>query len=364
MHQRRITLANPLPYTTRHFGMSSCSSTVPPGGLVLITGVNGFIGSHIANNLLKLGYRVRGSVRSAEKAAWIKDAMTEHHPSAAFETVLVPDVSATGAWNEAVKGVEGIVHVAADMSFGADPNKVITPMVTGVRNILRAAADSKEGLVKRFVLTSSNRAALTPIFDKEFTLDTSWWNTSAVEAAWRPAPYKAERIWDVYSALKTQCEQEIWTFSRNEKHDFVINSVLPCFVTGPILHAKQQGSTGKWVTDFWNDPGHYEPLTNFGASWFVDVEDAALLHIAALTQEDVKSERLLGFADTFNFNSWVDIFRQLDPSKPWPADDPTQGHDLSRVDTRREKELLARFGQKGWTSFYSSVQKTCFESRL
>ncbi|KFY52887.1 hypothetical protein V496_08092 [Pseudogymnoascus sp. VKM F-4515 (FW-2607)] len=343
--------------------MGSYSSTVPPGGLVLITGVNGFIGSHIANNLLKLGYRVRGTVRSVDKAAWIKEAMTESHPSASFETILVPDVTAGGVWDEAVKGVQGIVHVAADMSFGADPNKAITPMVTGIRNILRAAADSKDGSVKRFVLTSSNRAALTPIFDKEFTLDASWWNTSAVEAAWQPPPYKAERIWDVYSALKTQCEQEVWTFSTNEKHDFVINSVLPCFAVGPILHTKQQGSTGKWVTDFWNDPDHYEPLTNFGASWFVDVEDVALLHIAALTQEDVKNERLLGFADTFNFNSWVDVFRQLGLNKPWPADDPTQRHDLSRVDTKREIELLARFGQKGWTSYHNSVRKTCFESR-
>lgn len=344
--------------------MSSDSTIVPPGGLVLITGVNGFIGSHVANNLLKLGYRVRGTIRSADKASWIEEAMTERHPSASFETVLVPDVTAPGAWNEAVKGVEGIVHVAADMSFGADPNKVITPMVMGVRNILRAAADTKDGSVKRFVLTSSNRALLTPILDKEFTLDASWWNTSAVEAAWRSAPYGVDRIWDVYSALKTQCEQEIWTFHKNERHAFVINSVLPCFAVGPILHAKQQGSTGRWVTDFWSDTGHYRPLMGFGASWFVDVEDAALLHVAALTQEDVRSERLLGFAGTFNFNSWVDVFRQLDPSRNWHVDDPTQGHDLSRVDDGREVELLARFGQEGWASFYDSVKKTCLESRL
>ena len=329
---------------------------------MLVTGVNGFIGSHIANGLLRLGHRVRGVVRSADKAAWVKEAMAERHPSAIFEAVLVPDVTAPGAWDEVVKGVDGIVHVAGDMSFGADPNKAITPMIKGVRNLLQAAANCKEPPVKRFVFTSSNRAIYNPIFGKEFTIDSTMWNTSAVEHAWRPAPYEEDRVWDVYSALKTQCEQEIWKFAREEKPGFVLNSVLPCFVVGPIFHPKQPGSTGKWVMDFWKDPGHYEPLQHFGPSWFVDVEDTALLHIAALTQEDVKNERLLGFADTFNFNSWVSVFRQLDPSRPWPADDSAQEQDLSKAETTREVGLLKRFGQTGWTSFHDSVRKNCLES--
>ena len=132
---------------------------------------------------------------------------------------------------------------------------------------------------------------------------------------------------------------------------------------GPIIHEKQAGSTGKWVMDFWRDPGHYAPLEGFGASYFVDNDDTALLHIAGLTQEDVKNEQLLGFAETFNFNTWLEVFRKLDPTRAWPADDPGQQHDLSKIDRRREKELLKRFGQDGWTSFYDSVRRTTLESR-
>lgn len=331
---------------------------------MLVTGVNGFIGSHVANSLLGLGYKVRGTVRSAEKAAWIKETMAERHPSATFETVVVPDATATGAWDGVVKGAEGIVHVAGDMSFGTDPNKVITPMVNSVKGLLQVAAKSTQPSVKRFVLTSSNRAAYPPIIGKEVTIDSSWWNESAVEAAWRPPPYEPDRIWDVYSALKTQTEQELFKFAREEKPGFIVNSVLPCFTIGPILHPKQPGSTGKWVQDFWKDPGHFAPLQGFGASYYVDTKDTALLHIAGLTQEDVKNERLFGFAGTFNFNSWVSVFRQLAPSKPWPADDPNQQHDLSKVDDSRELELLKRFGQNGWTSFYDSVRRNCLESRV
>lgn len=335
--------------------MGSVKPVVPPGGLVLVTGVNGFIGSHIANGLLRLSYRVRGTVRSEEKAAWIKEAIAQRNPWAFFEVAIAPDATAVGAWNEVVKGVDGIAHVAGDMSFGADPNKIITPMVNSVRSLLELAA--KEPSVKSFVYTSSNQAMLDRTFDKEFTIDRTWWNEEATKRAWLPAPYNADRIWDVYSALKTQTEQEIWKFNRDKKPNFVINSVLPCFNVGPIIHPKQPGSTGKWVLDFWKDPGHFAPLQGFGASYFVDVEDTALLHIAALTQEGVKDERLLGFASPFNFNSWVEVFRKLDPNRSWPAEDPAQKHDLSKVDDHRELELLKCFGQSGWTSFYDSVKK-------
>lgn len=93
--------------------------------------------------------------------------------------------------------------------------------------------------------------------------------------------------------------------------------------------------------DFWKDAGHFTPLQDFGGSYFIDADDAALLHIAGLAQ------RLFGFAGTFNFNTWVSVFRQLDPSRRWPAHDPNQQSDLSKVDDARELELLKRFGRNG-----------------
>ncbi|UKZ90714.1 uncharacterized protein TrAFT101_005715 [Trichoderma asperellum] len=324
--------------------MGSTVTIIPPGGLVLVSGVSGFIGSHIALNLVKLGYKVRGTVRSEDKATWIKEAVAYYYPFASFEAALVPDITAAG-----------------DMSFGADPNKIITPMVNSVRNLLETA--TKEPSVKRFVFTSSNQAALNRTLGKEFMVDKTAFNEASVAAAWRPPPYEPDRIWDVYSALKTQIEQEVWKFTREEKPKLVVNSVLPCFIVGPIIHPKQSGSTGKWVMDFWKDAGHFAPLQGFGGSYFVDADDTALLHIAGLTQEDVKNERLFGFAGIFNFNTWVSVFRQLDPSRPWPADDPNQQSDLSKVDDARELELLKRFGYNGWTSFFDSVKKTVQESR-
>ncbi|KAK9320897.1 hypothetical protein V1517DRAFT_309428 [Lipomyces orientalis] len=206
------------------------------------------------------------------------------------------------------------------MTFGADPNKAIT---MAVRSFLQTAA--KEPSIKRFVLTSSNRAAANPTVNEDVTIDANHRNEEAVESAW-PYPLRggSHLKCHVYASLKAQCEQEIWKFNREEKPGFVINT---------------PGSSGKWVMDFWKDSGHYMPLQQFGPSWYSDTEDTALLHIAALTQEDVKNERLFGWPGTFNFNSWVDVFRQIDPSKPWPADDSAQGHDLCKVDTRYHQRV-------------------------
>ena len=336
------------------------STIVPTGALILVTGVNGFVASHLANRLLARGYAVRGTVRSEQKAAWIKEAMTERHPSAHFEVVVVPNIAVPGVFDEYVKGCDGVAHVASDLSFGPDPNKIITPMLEGLKNILQSAA--KESSIKRFVITSSNIAAFTPQPGKEISIDSSTWNDASIERAWRPPPYEQERMWDVYAASKTQCEREFWRFGREQKPSFVLNAVLPDFIVGPIFHAKQPGSTGRWVKAFFDDPGHYEPLQNFVPQYFVDVEDTVLLHIASLTEEDVKDERLFGFAEPFNFNSWVGAFRKIDPSKPWPPDDPKQQHDLSKADTKRALELLKRYGQDGWTPFYDSVRRNCLES--
>ena len=42
---------------------------IPSGSTVLVTGVNGFLASHIADQFLRLGYSVIGTVRDAAKNA-------------------------------------------------------------------------------------------------------------------------------------------------------------------------------------------------------------------------------------------------------------------------------------------------------
>jgi nucleoside-diphosphate-sugar epimerase len=89
-------------------------------------------------------------------------------------------------------------------------------------NVIKAAA--KFPNIKRVVYTSSSMAAASPAPDKELTIDENTWNESCVEAAWAPPPYEASRGYYVYGASKTQAEQALWKFVKEEKPGFVLNT--------------------------------------------------------------------------------------------------------------------------------------------
>lgn len=77
---------------------------VPKGSTVLVTGANGLLGSHIADQFLEHGYKVRGTVRDTEKNAWLQAAFEKKYGKGSFELVKVSDLTAEGAFDEAVKG--------------------------------------------------------------------------------------------------------------------------------------------------------------------------------------------------------------------------------------------------------------------
>jgi nucleoside-diphosphate-sugar epimerase len=117
--------------------------------------------------------------------------------------------------------VAGLVHTASILTFSPDPNEVVTPVVKACLNVIKAAA--KFPGLKRVVYTSSSMAAASPIPDKEVIISEKTWNESCVELAWKPPPYEQSRGFSVYGASKTQAEQALWKFMKEEKPDFVLN---------------------------------------------------------------------------------------------------------------------------------------------
>jgi nucleoside-diphosphate-sugar epimerase len=143
------------------------------------------------------------------------------------------------------------------VSFDSDPNNVIPQVLAGIRGILNSAA--KEPGVKRFVFTSSSSAATSPKPNKKFTISKDTWNEEDVEAAWMPAPYGPSRAWFVYAASKTQAEQELWKYVREQKPHFVANAVLPNTNIGPLFYPTQWGSTTNWALDVYRGKSDFLP---------------------------------------------------------------------------------------------------------
>jgi nucleoside-diphosphate-sugar epimerase len=77
---------------------------IPKDSLVLVTGVNGYIASHVADQLMEAGYRVRGTTRSLSKVANLGAFWEKKFGKDRFEFITVEDMSHDGAFDEAVKG--------------------------------------------------------------------------------------------------------------------------------------------------------------------------------------------------------------------------------------------------------------------
>lgn len=84
--------------------LTPADAAFPKGSLVLVTGANGYIASHIVDQVLLAGYRVRGTVRDATKAAWTTEVFTSRHGAGKYSAVVVPDMAEDGAFDDAVQG--------------------------------------------------------------------------------------------------------------------------------------------------------------------------------------------------------------------------------------------------------------------
>ncbi|KNG84875.1 aldehyde reductase II [Aspergillus nomiae NRRL 13137] len=335
--------------------MSSTDLAIPKGSLVVVTGANGYIASHVVDQLLQHGYEVRGTVRNAEKDSWLNDYFGTK--SKRFSLAEVPDISHDGAFDEVVKGAAGIVHVAAPVRQFHDPNIAVPMAVNGTINILASAA--AEPSVQRVVITSSSTAAASPQPNKIFSIDKTTWNEAAVKAAWAPPLYKGfQRLLDVYSASKTQAERAAWKFME-DKPPFVLNTVLSNVNMGTILSPENQGyrSSSGWIKAVWDGfPGEGE-LQHNPPQYYIDVQDNARVHVAALIYPDVQNERLFAFAHPYTWNDILAVLRRLYPQRKFVKDIPNIGEDMSKVANQRAEELLKRIsGLPGWTSLEQSIQ--------
>ncbi|KAF4844223.1 Aldehyde reductase 2 [Colletotrichum siamense] len=325
---------------------------VPKGSTVLVTGVNGLLGSHVAKQFLEYGYEVRGTVRNPEKVAWLPAAFEKQFGEGSFELVQVSDMAAEGAFDEATKGVAVVVHTASIMTLDPNPNNVIPVAIKGALSALKSAYAQPS--VKRFVFTSSSAAAGPKDDSPDSVITEDSWNESAVNIAWADPPYSPERSGAVYAASKTQAEQEVWKYHkehRSERPDLVVNTVLPNFNFGGSIDPINQG--------FPSSSGLPVILYNGEiAEYFIDNDDTGRLHVAGAILEHVKDQRIFGLAHTFSWDLILEIFRKNEPGKKFPenfSNEPSQ-HPVEARD--KAEQYLRELGRPGWTPLEESILET------
>jgi nucleoside-diphosphate-sugar epimerase len=84
--------------------------------LALVTGASGFVGAAIALRFLDLGHSVRLPLRKQEQAdAWISEYGNKY-PGKIETLLLTKNITEDGAFDEAVKDVDVVVHSASPLA--------------------------------------------------------------------------------------------------------------------------------------------------------------------------------------------------------------------------------------------------------
>lgn len=117
-------------------------SPASDGGLTVITGATGFVGSHIADAYARNGGRVRCTARASSDLRWLEGIDAEP---------VECDLRETEGFADAVRGADRVVH-AAGITRAPDPATFHQVNAEGTVRMARAA---REAGVRRFVFISS-----------------------------------------------------------------------------------------------------------------------------------------------------------------------------------------------------------------
>ncbi|SCN83263.1 related to NADPH-dependent aldehyde reductase [Fusarium fujikuroi] len=334
--------------------MSEHQTAIPKGSWVLVTAANGHTGSHIVFELLKRDFKVRGTVRDLESSQWLlEDEFVSKCAERGHIELVIADTTKPHDFDRAVQDVAAVIHVAVIGDLVPDPNVAISATIESALSVCRSAA--KEPSVKRFVFTSTFWAATFPVpgvGDTITNLDS--WNDAAIQAAWAPPPYDADRIMPVYFAAKAEAEKAVWKFVKDEKLPWVINSVSPCVILGDLRDDKHLRSVPPQLVEQLY-LGNIEKLQT-PAMYYSHVADVAIIHVAAAIDPDVQGQRIQVLASSFTWNDCLDILRSAYPNRSFVENfisgDPKL---IYKIENDIALDLLQKWAGRGWISLEASV---------
>jgi len=226
----------------------------------LVTGANGFIGSHVARFLIGQGEQVRVLVRPQSDLRALEGLPVEF----AYADLRKPNSLAP-----ALRSVQRVYHVAADYRLWAEnPQEIYDSNVTGTRNLLAAAHQSG---IHRFIHTSSV-GTLVPPHAKKLPDEQTYLCLSDMIGHYKRSKFLAEQ-----AALEA---------ARGGQPVVIVNPTTP---VGP--GDWKPTPTGRIILDFLN--GHMPAYVDTGLN-FVAVEDVAKGHWLAAERGQLGARYLLG----------------------------------------------------------------------
>ncbi|RMZ92608.1 hypothetical protein DV736_g157, partial [Chaetothyriales sp. CBS 134916] len=249
----------------------------PASTIVLITGINGYIASHIGLQLLEAGYSVRGTSRSATST--LVGPRFDKHASRYQHIQVNADITSAGTFDAAVRGVHSIIHTASPVDFSLTSYAAFRgPAVGGLRSILASVQQHAGPQLRSFVLTSSIAAVVdrwkNPV---DYAYTERDWNTSgeavAVASDTKDGGPFAALV--AYGASKAAAERALWEWRHAQAPRFTVAAINP--------------GTLRPVWEIYAGEVHELPPP-IGIASYIDVRDVAALHVWAAVGEPGKAD--------------------------------------------------------------------------
>jgi dihydroflavonol-4-reductase len=226
----------------------------------LVTGATGFIGAHIARELLDRGDEVRALARTGANLGNLRGLHVE---------TAIGDVRDARSLERALRGCRRVFHAAAVYSFWVpDPVFLDAVNVGGTRNVLTAA---ERAGIETVVYTSSVAALGVPRRGEIVTEDT---------------PVDPSQIVGAYKRSKYAAEQLAAEFASRGLRVVIVN---PSFPVGP--GDIKPTPTGRVIVDFLN--GRMPAYVDTGMN-VVSVRDVAVGHVLAAEKGRSGERYILG----------------------------------------------------------------------
>lgn len=247
----------------------------PKSDTVLLTGISGFLGGHVALALLKAGYNVRGSVRNLSKAGKVRETLARAGADISRLDFVQLDLTADAGWDEAMQGVRYLQHTASPfvLNMPEDRNELIGPAVQGTERAIRAALAAN---VERIVLTSS-MAAIAYGHDKTDAPQFTAGDWTKLDG--RPI--------NAYVESKTRAERRAWEMMEAAGRRNDLATINPSGIFGPLLD-EDPGTSAIMVKRLLDGSVPAAPRIPITV---IDVRDVAAAHAAAMITPEAGGQR-------------------------------------------------------------------------
>ncbi|KPI37671.1 putative uncharacterized oxido [Cyphellophora attinorum] len=296
-----------------------------PDTIILISGINGYIASHIALCLLQQGYTVRGTSRSASAKDRLISGPFKDYAST-YQHAVVTDIAAPGAFDSAVQGVHAIIHTASPIDFSLKTlEDFVGPAVQGNTSILTSALNHAGPQLQSFVLTSSVAAVVdrwAHPFTEPYAYSEADWNINGPKIASSEPSTPASRTALRKPSPSARCGKKA------EGLNLTVKPVWDIYTNNPSLNGKLPPPVG-------------------GASW-VDVRDVAEIHAwAAINPDESKGQRYLATNGKAPPQAIADLLREEFPDRDIITEQP--GYWYQSRDEEDKEKRGGLFGKKwGW----------------